>query len=166
MVPQFEEAVFALKKGEMSPQPVRTPFGYHAIKVSDVQDGGVQPFGDAAAKIKEKLAAERSERAAQAKTDETRPALAAAKDFAAEAKTLGLDVKEITAARGDGLEGIGRDPQLEEALFGLSIGGVSPAVSTPGGFVIARVVESSPAASWYATCAMASNEADSSPWML
>ncbi|HWM79209.1 MAG TPA: SurA N-terminal domain-containing protein, partial [Methylomirabilota bacterium] len=34
MVPQFEEAVFALKKGEMSPQPVRTPFGYHAIKVS------------------------------------------------------------------------------------------------------------------------------------
>jgi peptidyl-prolyl cis-trans isomerase D len=145
MVPQFEEAVFALKKGEMSPQPVRTPFGYHAIKVSDVQDGGVQPFGDAAAKIKEKLAAERSERAAQAKRDETRPALAAAKDFAAEAKTLGLDVKETTAARGDGLEGIGRDPQLEEALFGLSIGGVSPAVSTPGGFVIARVAESFPA---------------------
>jgi len=72
MVPQFEEAVFALKKGEMSPQPVRTPFGYHAIKVFDVQDGGVQPFGDAAAKIKEKLVAERSERAAQAKTDETR----------------------------------------------------------------------------------------------
>ncbi len=145
MVPQFEEAVFALKKGEMSPQPVRTPFGYHAIKVSDVQDGGVQPFGEAAAKIKEKLAAERSEHAAQAKTDEARPALAAAKDFPAEAKKLGLDVKETTAARGDGLEGIGRDPQLEEALFGLAIGGVSPALKTSGGLVIARVVESFPA---------------------
>ena len=145
MVPQFEEAVFALKKGEMSPQAVRTPFGYHAIKVSDVQDGGVQPFGEVAAKIKEKLAAERSEHAAQAKTDEARPALAAAKDFAAEAKTLGLDVKETTAARGDGLEGIGRDPQLEETLFGLAIGGVSPVIRTPGGFVIARVVESLPA---------------------
>ena len=145
MVPQFEEAVFALKKGEMSPQAVRTPFGYHAIKVSDVQDGGVQPFGEVAAKIKEKLAAERSEQAAQAKTDEARPALAAAKDFAAEAKTLGLDVKETRAARGDGLEGIGRDPQLEETLFGLAIGGVSPVIRTPGGFVIARVVESLPA---------------------
>src|SRR5713101_2910449 len=55
MVPQFEEAVFALKKGEISPQPVRTPFGYHAIMVSDVQDGGVQPFRDAAAKIKEAI---------------------------------------------------------------------------------------------------------------
>jgi len=145
MVPQFEEAVFALKKGEISPQPVRTPFGYHAIKVLDVQDGGVQPFGDVAAKIKDNLAADRSERAALAKADEDRPALAAAKDFAAEAKKLGLDVKETTAARGDGLEGIGRDPQLEEAIFGLAIGGVSQAIRTPGGFVMARVAEAIPA---------------------
>jgi peptidyl-prolyl cis-trans isomerase D len=145
MVPQFEEAAFALKQGEISPQPVRTPFGYHAIKVSDVQDGGVQPFREAAAGIKEKLGGERGERAAQAKADEARPALAAAKDFAAEAKKLGLDPKETTAARGDGLEGIGRDPQLEESLFGLAAGGVSPPVRTPGGFVIARVVESIPA---------------------
>jgi len=145
MVPQFEEAVFALKKGEISPQPVRTPFGYHAIKVSDVQDSGVQPFRDAAVKIKEKLAAERSERAAQAKADEARPALAAAKDFAAEAKKLGLDVKDATVARGDGIEGIGRDPQLEEAIFGLAVGGVTQPIKTPGGFVITHVVESFPA---------------------
>jgi peptidyl-prolyl cis-trans isomerase D len=144
MVPQFEEAVFALKKGEISPQPVRTPFGYHAIMVSDVQDGGVQPFRDAAAKIKEKLAAERSERAAQTKADEARPPLAATKDVAAEAKKLGVDAKEATVARGDGIEGIGRDPQLEEAIFGLAVGGVSPPIKTPGGFVIARVAESFP----------------------
>lgn len=145
MVPQFEEAVFALKKGEISPQPVRTPFGYHAIMVSDVQDGGVQPFRDAADKIKEKVAAERSERAAQAKADEARPALAATKDFAAEAKKVGVDPKEAAVARGDGLEGIGRDPQLEEGIFGLAAGGVSPPIKTPNGFVIARVAESFPA---------------------
>lgn len=145
MVPQFEEAVFALKKGEISPQPVRTPFGYHAIIVTDVQEGGVQPFRDAAVKIREKLAAERSERAAQAKADEAKPALTTAKDFAAEAKKLGVDSKEASVARGDGLEGVGRDPQLEEALFGLAVGGVSPPVKTAGGFVIARVAESFPA---------------------
>jgi peptidyl-prolyl cis-trans isomerase D len=145
MVPQFEEAVFALKKGEISPQPVRTPFGYHAIMVSDVQDGGVEPYRDAAVKIKEKLAAESGERAAQAKADEAKPALIAAKDFGAEARKLGVDSKEATVARGDGLEGIGRDPQLEEALFGLAVGGVSPPVKTSGGFVIARVEESFPA---------------------
>ena len=145
MVPAFEAAVFALKKGEITPEPVRTEFGYHAIKVTDVQDGGLQPFAEAAPKIKEKLAAERSERAAQAKADESRPALVAAKDFAAEAKRLGLDAKETMASRGDGLEGIGRDPQLEEAVFGLAVGGVSPPISTPGGFVIVRVAESVPA---------------------
>src|SRR6266508_5419998 len=145
MVPQFEEAVFALKKGEVSPQPVRTPFGYHAIKVFDVQDGGVQPFREIAARIKEKLAAERSERAAVAKADEARVALAAAKDFAAEAKTLGLDGKEVTAARGDGLEGIGRYQKLEEALFVLAVGGVSTVMRTSAGLLIARVAEQFPA---------------------
>jgi peptidyl-prolyl cis-trans isomerase D len=145
MVPAFEAAVSALKKGEITPAPVRTEFGYHAIKVTDVQDSGVQPFTEAGPKIKEKLAAERSERAAEAKAAEARPALAAAKDFAAEAKRLGLDAKETTAARGDGLEGIGRDPQLEDAVFGLAVDGVSPPISTSGGIVIVRVAESVPA---------------------
>lgn len=145
MVPQFEEAVFALKKGEVSPQPVRTPFGYHAIKVFDVQDGGVQPFREIAARIKEKLAAERSERAALARADEARAALVTAKDFAAEAKKLGLEVKDVTTGRGDGLEGIGRDQQLEEAMFGLAVGGVSTVIRTPAGLVIAHVAEQFPA---------------------
>jgi peptidyl-prolyl cis-trans isomerase D len=124
---------------------VRTPFGYHAIKVFDVQEGGVQPFREIAARIKEKLAAERSERAAVAKADEARVALVVAKDFTSEAKKLGLDVKEVTAARGDGLEGIGRDQQLEETMFGLAVGGVSTVIRTPAGLVIARVAEQFPA---------------------
>ena len=145
MVPQFEEALFALKKGEISPQPVRTPFGYHAIKVIDVQEGGLQPFREIAAKIKDTLAAERSERAAQTRADEARTALLSAKDFSAEAKKLGLDVKDTATARGDGLEGIGRDQQLEDTVFGLSMGGVSPVIKTAGGFVIVRVTEQVPA---------------------
>jgi parvulin-like peptidyl-prolyl isomerase len=35
MVPEFEEAVFTLKKGELS-RPVRTEYGYHLIQVTDI----------------------------------------------------------------------------------------------------------------------------------
>ncbi len=145
MVPQFEEALFRLRKGEITPAPVRTPFGYHAIKVLDVQEGGKSPYKEVAAKIKEKLLAERSDRAAAAKAEQARGPLQAAKDFAAEAKNLGVEARTATITRGDGLEGIGRDPALEEAVFGLGVGGVTSPIKTAGGYVVAKVTEIVPA---------------------
>lgn len=36
MVPEFEQAAFGMKKGQLS-APVRTPFGYHIIMVTDTK---------------------------------------------------------------------------------------------------------------------------------
>jgi peptidyl-prolyl cis-trans isomerase D len=144
LVAPFEQAAFALKKGEVS-APVRTPFGYHAIRVIDVKEGGKAPLKEVAPKIKEALATRKSEQAAQSRADEARGALLAAKDFSAEAKRLGLDPQQVTFGRGDSLGAAGRDAQLDETLFGLAEGGVSTPIRTPGGFAIVKVVRHIPA---------------------
>ncbi len=41
MVPEFEEAAFALEVGEVS-EPVLTDFGYHLIRVDDKRDGEIK----------------------------------------------------------------------------------------------------------------------------
>jgi peptidyl-prolyl cis-trans isomerase C len=35
MVPEFSDAAFKMKKGEISTEPVRSDFGFHIIKVTD-----------------------------------------------------------------------------------------------------------------------------------
>jgi peptidyl-prolyl cis-trans isomerase D len=144
LVAPFEQAAFALKKGEIS-APVRTPFGYHAIRVLDVKEGGQLPLRDVAAKIKETLTAQKTEEAAQARAEEVRAALLSAKDFRAEAKRLGLEAQEATFARGDALGDAGRDPQLDETIFGVAVGGVSTPIKTAGGVAIVRIEEQIPA---------------------
>src|SRR6266446_398612 len=96
LVAPFEQAAFALKKGDVS-DPVRTPFGYHAIRILDVRDGGKTPLKDVAPKIKAALVAQKSERAAQARADEAKAALLGAPDFAAAAKRLGLAARGVSA---------------------------------------------------------------------
>lgn len=141
MVPDFEKALFALKQGEVTAEPVRTPFGYHAIKVTGVQEASRKSLKEVAAQIRDRLATDASDRGARARADEVRPALQAASDFMAEARKLGLSPVETTMTR------IGRQPgmpavdTLEEAAFGLAVGGVTQPVKTPAGWVVLRVTE-------------------------
>ena len=51
MVEPFAQAAFKLKKDEISPEPVRTEFGYHIIKVTDRKAGGKQPFEESKPQI-------------------------------------------------------------------------------------------------------------------
>src|SRR5690606_34993586 len=52
MVPPFEEAVFKLKKGELS-GVVETDFGFHIIQLTDVRGGQAQPFEQVRAQIED-----------------------------------------------------------------------------------------------------------------
>src|SRR2546425_3850106 len=123
-------SLFALKKGEMSPEPVRSPFGLHAVRVLDVRAGGKKPLKDVAGQIHGRLQTEATEKAMQARAEAIRRELLAAQDFTAEAKRLGLAAVESTVSRTDRFAGVSAPDPLEEAAFNLAQGGVSPPVKT------------------------------------
>lgn len=145
MVPQFEQAAFAMKAGEISAAPVRTPFGFHAIKVTDVRPPAKTPLKEVSAQIRERLGAEAADRAARAKADAARARLQGAADFSAEARTLGLTPLDTTMPKVERAAGAPVD-SMTEAAFALAANGVSPVVKTAAGYAIVKHRESLPAA--------------------
>jgi len=57
----FAETAWSLQPGDLS-QPVRTPFGWHLIEVTDAQAADLPPFEQMRASIRETIAMERAER--------------------------------------------------------------------------------------------------------
>lgn len=145
MVPQFEEALFAMKAGEVSAEPVRTPFGFHAIKVHEVRPASKQPLKEVAGRIRQRLQAEAADRAARARADEMRAKLLGAADFMAQAKELGLTPAETTIARRTSASPFAPVDPMEETAFELTPGGVSIPIKTPGGWVVMKQVAALPA---------------------
>ncbi|MEO6186663.1 MAG: peptidylprolyl isomerase [Steroidobacteraceae bacterium] len=44
MTPEFATAVKAMKKGDTTPAPVKTQFGYHVIRVTDTRESAPPPY--------------------------------------------------------------------------------------------------------------------------
>lgn len=69
MVPEFEEAVFAMQKGEIS-EPVKTQFGYHIIKLVEYipeRDSSLEEVKD---EVRNKCLAEKQDKAYKNKREE------------------------------------------------------------------------------------------------
>lgn len=59
MVPEFERAAAALKTGETTSAPVKSPFGYHIIKVTDKKTGEPIPYDKVRDLVSQKLSGEK-----------------------------------------------------------------------------------------------------------
>lgn len=55
MVPEFAEAAFAMKDGEISKAPVKTQFGWHVIKVEGRRQAAARSFEEMAGEIRQEL---------------------------------------------------------------------------------------------------------------
>jgi peptidyl-prolyl cis-trans isomerase C len=55
MVPEFAEAAFALQAGQLSAAPVRSPFGWHVIRVDERRAAAPPPYEEAREPLRQRL---------------------------------------------------------------------------------------------------------------
>ena len=92
MVPAFEQAAFALGKGQVS-DLVRTQFGFHIIKVEETREAGTPTFEQARAEVARKRAAAAARAAVAARVEQINDALANG-EFDAVAAKFGMTVRK------------------------------------------------------------------------
>lgn len=73
-VPEFSKAMAALKKGEMTQEPVKSQFGYHIIRLDDTREAQFPPLEEVKPQVQQrlqqqKIAEFRDQIRAKAKTD-------------------------------------------------------------------------------------------------
>jgi len=149
MTPEFEKAAFGAKVGELV-GPVTTPFGVHLIQVTDKREGGTIPFEEARRSVRNRLAAQRVDAAAQDLASKLRQKVADAPEGKAvdTMRQLAQDDKSVIFAtsppfgQGDVVPGIGRAPALGEAVFALDQGKLADGtIESPRGPMIVRLDE-------------------------
>jgi peptidyl-prolyl cis-trans isomerase D len=140
MVPEFDQAAFALKSGEIS-DLVKTAFGFHIIKVERNQPASTRPLDEVRAEIEDQLKWQQ----AQAQAETTAKTLAgqvkSLDDLTRLAKERGLHLQDTGAfLRDEPIDGLGPAPEVSAQAFQLADGAVSPALRVSRGWVLASVI--------------------------
>lgn len=141
MVPEFENAAFALAAGEIS-DPVRSPFGYHVIQVTDKQEEITQPFEEVRGAIENVLKRERSSSRATALARAISAEAATPEELERAASARGYELQESGfAARGEPILGLGLAQEVSAQAFAIGPGVVAGPIPTPSGPAFVTVTD-------------------------
>ena len=92
---EFENAVHSAKKGEVAKQAVKTVFGFHIFKLTDVKESKLKSFDEVKAKIKANLLAEKAETELNDKIDTALDMVSAGEKLENISKQLGFKLQEF-----------------------------------------------------------------------
>ncbi len=142
MVKPFEETAFGLKPGVVS-DPVRTDFGYHLIKVEEMQEAGYEPVEAVRTELRTQLAREEARRLAEAKAQAVYDAMVAAgSQWKMAVQALELVPRETPfIAQGEVVEGIDNSTAFMRAAFALQDGEISRPTLIGNQYVVEKLLE-------------------------
>ena len=141
MVPEFENAAFALAEGEIS-DPVRSPFGYHVIHVTEKQEEVTQPFAEVRGAIENVLKRERSSARATALARAIAAEATTPEELERAASARGYELQESGfAARGEPILGLGLAQEVSAQAFAIDPGVVAGPIPTPSGPAFVTVTD-------------------------
>ncbi|VAX13209.1 Peptidyl-prolyl cis-trans isomerase PpiD [hydrothermal vent metagenome] len=113
----FENAVFSLKKGEIS-KPIRSRFGYHLIKLEDIRKARVADLKDVKESIRHDLQNQQAEKSFYDTVDKLNNLSYEMPDsLAPVAEQLGLEVKKSPLFARKGGSGLFAQPKVVSAAF-------------------------------------------------
>jgi peptidyl-prolyl cis-trans isomerase D len=145
MVKPFADKAFSMQAGEVS-EPVKTQFGWHLIKVEQVNEASTTALADAKGDIREKLTAERSKNLAYDAAVSVYDATFEGDQLeavAAEYKLTPTTSEFFT--RQDPPKGVQKKAEFAAAAFALAEGEISEIQDFGDGFYIMEIVEKRPA---------------------
>jgi peptidyl-prolyl cis-trans isomerase D len=132
----FADAAFSMKVGEIR-GPVKTQFGYHILKLDEIQPPAVKTFDESKAELETEYKRNEAEKLFNNAQDQLADAaLQNATDIDVVAKKAGLTVQEIPAfSRGDGGGALGKTQAVIDAAFSQDVldGRLSPIVEVEKG---------------------------------
>ncbi|MEF3167953.1 MAG: SurA N-terminal domain-containing protein [Deltaproteobacteria bacterium] len=141
MVKPFEDAVFAMQKGEIS-GPVRTPFGWHVIKLEEILPERTRELAEVRDEIARTISRERTERLLWEKARAAYDSIIASGGLEpyAEKEKVRLE-KSGPFEEASPPAYLSHATEAVKALFALEAGELSSILTVPQGILIAEVLE-------------------------
>ena len=140
---EFNAAAFEKLSGDKISEPIKIGRGWAILRLKSVNAPRMQELNEVRDQVRIAVQGQKQRALAKARLDAVRGQIASgAKDFAAAAKELGIEVKESESiSRTGNVEGVGSAQAMVEAALGMEIGGLSQPVETDNGAVLFQVME-------------------------